>query len=39
MLEDPEYRELLEKELSTMLRQDVTVICQTLDAGGNTRRS
>lgn len=39
ILEDPEYRELLEKELSTMLRQDVTVICQTSDAGGNSRRS
>jgi hypothetical protein len=39
MLEDPEYRELLEKELSTMLRQDVTVICQTSDAGGRSRRS
>lgn len=39
MLEDPEYRGLLEKELSTMLRQEVTVICQTSDAGGNTRRS
>ncbi len=39
MLEDPEYRELLEKELSTILRQDVTVICQTSDAGGNSRRS
>ncbi len=39
MLEDPEYRELLEKELSTMLRQEVTVICQTSDAGGNSRRS
>jgi hypothetical protein len=39
MLEDPEYRELLEKELRTMLRQDVTVICQTSDAGGNSRRS
>lgn len=39
MLEDPEYRELLEKELNTMLRQEVTVICQTSDAGGNSRRS
>ena len=39
MLEDPEYRELLEKELSTMLRQDVTVICQTSDAGGRSSRS
>jgi DNA helicase HerA-like ATPase len=39
MLEDPEYRELLEKELSTMLRQEVTVICQTSDAGGHSRRS
>lgn len=38
MLEDPEYRELLEKELSTMLRQEVTVICQTSDAGGNARQ-
>lgn len=38
MLEDPEYRELLEKELSMMLRQDVTVICQTSDAGGKARR-
>ncbi len=29
MLEDPEYRELVEKELSTMLRQPVTIICQS----------
>jgi hypothetical protein len=39
MLEDPEYRELLEKELSTMLRQDVTVVCQTSNTGGHSRRS
>ena len=35
MLEDPEYQELVEKELSTMLRQQVTIVCQTMDAGGN----
>ena len=35
MLEDPEYRELVEKELSTMLRQPVTIICETADAGSN----
>jgi hypothetical protein len=37
MLEDPEYQELVEKELSTMLRQQVTIVCQTTDAGGNPK--
>ncbi|MDH3604852.1 MAG: hypothetical protein OEU26_35045, partial [Candidatus Tectomicrobia bacterium] len=37
MLEDPEYQELVEKELSTMLRQQVTIICQTTDAGGHPK--
>jgi hypothetical protein len=37
MLEDPEYQELVEKELSTMLRQQVTIVCQTVDTGGNPK--
>ena len=37
MLEDPEYQELVEKELSTMLRQKVTIVCQTTDAGSNPK--
>lgn len=37
MLEDPEYQELVEKELSTLLRQQVTIVCQTTDAGGNPK--
>jgi hypothetical protein len=32
MLEDAEYRALVEKELSTFLRQPVTVVCQTTDS-------
>jgi hypothetical protein len=38
MLEDPEYRDLVEKELSTILRQEVTITCQTSDAGSDPRR-
>lgn len=38
MLEDPEYQELVEKELSTMLRQPVSIICETTDTGGGSRR-
>lgn len=38
MLEDPEYRALVEKELSALLRQPVTVLCHTIDTGGGPRR-
>jgi hypothetical protein len=34
MLEEPEYRALVEKELSHILRQPVTITCQGLDARG-----
>jgi hypothetical protein len=37
MLEDPEYQELVEKELSAMVRQQVTIVCQTTDAGGHPK--
>jgi hypothetical protein len=30
MLEEPEYRALVEKELSTVLQQPVTIVCQML---------
>jgi DNA helicase HerA-like ATPase len=30
MLEEPEYRALVEKELSTVLQQPVTIMCQTI---------
>ena len=30
MLVEPEYRALVEKELSTVLQQPVTIMCQTL---------
>jgi hypothetical protein len=38
MLEEPEYRALVEKELSAMLRQPVTIDCHTADAGSGPRR-
>jgi hypothetical protein len=38
MLEDPEYRALVEKELSALLRQPVSVVCQTTDRGSGRRR-
>jgi hypothetical protein len=38
MLEEAEYRALVEKELSTMLRQSVTIDCYTADAGSGRRR-
>jgi uncharacterized protein len=38
MLEEPEYRALVEKELSAMLRQPVTIDCYTADAGSGRRR-
>jgi hypothetical protein len=38
MLEEPEYRALVEKELSALLRQPVTVVCQTVDRGGGSHR-
>jgi hypothetical protein len=34
MLEEPEYRALVEKELSTLLRQPVTIVCQAEIRGG-----
>lgn len=34
MLEEPEYRALVEKELSRILRQPVTITCQGPDARG-----
>ena len=30
MLEEPEYRALVEKELSTVLQQPVTIVCQMM---------
>ena len=30
MLAEPEYRALVEKELSTVLQQPVTIVCQTI---------
>jgi hypothetical protein len=33
MLEDPEYRALVEKELCKILRQPVTIVCDTADTG------
>jgi hypothetical protein len=38
MLEEPEYRALVEKELSALLRQPVTVVCQTADRGSGPHR-
>jgi hypothetical protein len=38
MLEEPEYRALVEKELSAILRQPVTIDCHTADAGSGPRR-
>jgi hypothetical protein len=38
MLEDPAYRSLVEKELCTVLRQPVTIVCDTIDAGTGPRR-
>jgi hypothetical protein len=38
MLEEPEYRTLVEKELSAILRQPVTIDCHTADAGSGPRR-
>jgi hypothetical protein len=38
MLEEAEYRALVEKELSTMLRQSVTIDCYTADTGSGRRR-
>jgi hypothetical protein len=37
MLEEPEYRALVEKELSTLLRQPVTIVCQSAEARGGPR--
>jgi hypothetical protein len=37
MLEEPEYRVLVEKELSHLLRQPVTIVCQSAEAGGRPR--
>jgi hypothetical protein len=37
MLEEPEYRALVEKELSTLLRQSVTIVCQNADMRGGPR--
>jgi len=37
MLEESEYRALVEKELSTLLRQPVTIVCQSADARGGPR--
>jgi hypothetical protein len=38
MLEEPEYRALVEKELSALLQQPVTITCHTMEAGGGPRR-
>ena len=37
MLEDAEYRALVEKELSTFLRQPVTIVCHTTDSSGKAQ--
>jgi hypothetical protein len=38
MLEEAEYRALVEKELSAMLRQPVIIDCYTADTGSGSRR-
>ena len=38
MLEEPEYRALIEKELSAVLQQPVTITCQTEPKGGQSQR-
>ena len=38
MLEDPEYRALVEQELRTIVRQPVQIVCDISDAGGGSRR-
>jgi hypothetical protein len=37
ILEDPQYRALIEKELGEILRQQVTIVCDTADAGPGPR--
>jgi hypothetical protein len=39
MLEDAEYRTLVEQELSTILRRPVSIACDTNDTGEQPRRS
>jgi hypothetical protein len=38
MLEEPEYRNLVEKELGTILRQEIAITCQIADPGSDLRR-
>ncbi len=38
MLEEAEYRSLVEKELSTMLRQPITIVCHTTAPGRGPRQ-